>query len=133
MHPSPNFTHMYLSTVPAIIMILSVIVVFSICQVMFVVIGNQIRQSKSIMSTYKIDTMPWFPSSFLLQRFKKVLATKESVRIKYFLIKKKGVYVWLVGGFGVGCLAQSRKLPDIDWGSHKGIQLTPQKNHLYLL
>lgn len=30
----------YLSTVPAIIMTLSIIVVFSICQVMFVVIGN---------------------------------------------------------------------------------------------
>lgn len=73
------YTHneIYLSTVPAIIMTLSIVVVFSICGVMFVVIGNQIRQSETIMCTDKIDTIPWFPSPFLLKRFKRRISTTK--------------------------------------------------------
>lgn len=57
-----------LSTIPAIIMILAIIVAFPICQVVFFIVHHQITQSKTIMGAYKIDTVPWFPSPFLIKR-----------------------------------------------------------------
>lgn len=64
-------TTSYLPTVPAIIMIFPIIVVFPICQIMFVIVRHKISQSKTIMSTNEIYTVPGFPSSFLVTENKK--------------------------------------------------------------
>ena len=69
--------NIYLTTVPAIIMIFSIIIVFPIWQVMLVVIGHQVSQSEAIMSTYKVDTIPRFSSSSLCQRYTVMSAAQK--------------------------------------------------------
>ena len=55
----------YLSTVPAVIVIFPIHIVFPICQIMFFIVCHQVSQGKTIMCTDKVDTMPWSPPSLL--------------------------------------------------------------------
>lgn len=55
----------YLPTVPAVIVILTILIVFPICQVIFIIVRHQVSQGKTIMSANKVDTVPWSPSSVL--------------------------------------------------------------------
>jgi hypothetical protein len=58
----------YLPTVPAKIVIFSISIVLPIWYIVFVIICYQISQCKSIMRTYKVDTVPRFPSSCLVNQ-----------------------------------------------------------------